>query len=56
MRHIVTSHLSRLNQISCGLRLALQRLDVDVEAELAPLLGDQLGGLVACGSAACGQV
>ena len=29
-----------------GLRLALQRLDVDVEAELAPFLGDQLRGLV----------
>src|SRR5262249_35326752 len=29
-----------------GLSLALQRLDVNVEAELAPLLGDQLRGLV----------
>src|SRR5262249_40066922 len=29
-----------------GLRLTLQWLDVDLESELAPLLGDQLGGLV----------
>ena len=30
-----------------GLRLALQRLDVDLQPELAPLLGDQLRRLIA---------